>query len=332
LPLNIESKGGREMETRKGWSVIMIGIVISVIIGISDAVAASVYPTRPIDLVIPYGPGGGTDVTVKLYKDKVEKLLGQPTVMMYKPGAGGVIAGIYVKESKPDGYTFMVISNPSLILSMLTRKADFTLDDFAPVCTITLFPIMFCVKADSPYKTLEDFVQAAKTKKMKYSSTGAYSPGQMYVEAIGRQAGFQAIHVPAGGGAKAMTAVLGGHVELSVCSATGIESQLRVLAVVLQHRAEAYPDVPTLKELGYPIALESYYSLFAPKGTPKEILDRIYGAYRRTLEEDREEITKRAKGIHQVPRVLGPEELGKISQESYVFYKDMISKMGTPVK
>jgi tripartite-type tricarboxylate transporter receptor subunit TctC len=320
------------MDTRKKWTMMIAGTLVFLMIGISDAVAASAYPTRPIELVIPYGPGGGTDVTVKLYKDKVEKLLGQPTVMVYKPGAGGVIAGTHVKESKPDGYTFMVISNPSLILSMLTRKADFTLDDFAPVCTITLFPIMFCVKADSPYKTLDDFVQAAKTKKMKYSSTGAYSPGQMYVEAIGRQAGFQAIHVPAGGGAKAMTAVLGGHVDLSVCSATGVESQLRVLAVVLKNRLEAYPDVPTLKELGYPIALESYYSLFAPKGTPKEILNKIYGAYRRTLEEDREEINRRAKGIHQVPRVLGPEELEKLSQESYVFYKDMVSKMGPPAK
>jgi tripartite-type tricarboxylate transporter receptor subunit TctC len=212
------------METTKGWSVIIIGIVMSVIIGISDAVAASVYPTRPIDFVIPYGPGGGTDVTMKLYKDKVEKLLGQPTVMMYKPGAGGVIAGTYVKESN----TALAISN-QFDSFHVTRKADFTLDDFAPVCTLAIGPVTFCVKADSPYKTMKDFIQAAKTKKMKYSTNTAYSPGQMFVEAIGRQAGFQATHVPAGGGAKAMTAVGG---MLTCRLFDGMENQLRVLAVV----------------------------------------------------------------------------------------------------
>ena len=310
----------------------VVGIIVFLMIGISDALAASVYPTRPIEFVIPYGPGGGTDVTVRLYKDKVEKLLGQPIVTTYKPGAGGVIAGTYVKGSKPDGHTLLVISNTSLPLSILTRKADFTIDDFAPVCTLTVAPITFCVKADSPYKTMKDFIQAAKTKKMKYSSTGAFSPGQMFVEAIGRQEGFQAIHVPAGGGTKAMTAVLGGHVDLSAVAATGMESQLRVLAVVLENRWDAFPDVPTLKELGYPIALEACFSLFAPKETPKEILDKIYGAYRKTLEEDREEINKRAKGIHQIARVLGPEELDKISRDGYDFFKDMISKMGPPAK
>ena len=149
----------------------------------------------------------------------------------------------------------------------------------------------------------------------------------MIVEAIGRQEGFQAIPVPMGGGAKAMSAVLGGHVDMSGVSPTGIESQLRILAVVLQNRWEAYPDVPTLKELGYPIGLEVYFSLYAPKGTPKEIVDKIHGAYKKVLEEDREEITKRAKGINQIARVLGAEELGKMSWDSYDFLKTMISKM-----
>ena len=114
-------------------------------------------------------------------------------------------------------------------------------------------------------------------------------------------------------------------------SPTGIESQLRILAVVLQNRWEAYPDVPTLKELGYPIGPEVYFSLYAPKGTPKEIVDRIHGAYTRVLAEHREEITKRAKGINQIARVLGPEELGKMSRDSYDFVKTMVSKIQAPV-
>jgi tripartite-type tricarboxylate transporter receptor subunit TctC len=328
----MERKGGRKMDTRKKFALTLVGIMVFFMIGISDAPAAPDYPTRSIEFVIPYGPGGGTDVTVRLYKDKVEKLLGQPIVTVYKPGAGGVIAGTYVKGSKPDGYALLVISNTSIALSILTRKADFTIDDFAPVCTLAIGPVTFCVKPDSPYKTMKDFIQAAKTKKMKYSTNTAYSPGQMFFEAIGKQEGFQATHVPAGDGAKAMAAVLGGHVDLSAVAATGMESQLRVLAVVMQNRWDAFPDVPTLKELGFPITQEVCFSLFAPKGTPKEILDKIYGAYRKTLDEDREEITKRAKGIHQIARVLGPEELGKITRDSYDFFKDMMSRMGPPAK
>jgi tripartite-type tricarboxylate transporter receptor subunit TctC len=268
---------------------------------------------------------------VRLFKDHVEKLLGQPMVMIYKPGAAGVIAGAYVKESKPDGYTFFVISNTSLVSSMVTRKADFTLDDFTPICTLTLSPIIFAVKKDSPYKTFKDFTEAATTKKLKYGTTAALSATQLIVEAIGRQEGFQAIHVPIAGGAKAMATVLGGHVDMAGVSPTGIESQLRILAVVLQNRWEAYPDVPTLKELGYPIGPEVYFSLYAPKGTPKEIVDRIHGAYTRVLAEHREEITKRAKGINQIARVLGPEELGKMSRDSYDFVKTMVSKIQAPV-
>ncbi len=319
------------MKTRRGWTVVVVGIMVSLLIGVSPALTAADYPTRSMDYVIPFGPGGGTDLTVRLYKDKVEKLLGQPIVMTYKPGAGGVIAGRYVKESKPDGYTLLVISTTNLLLSMLARKADFALDDFIPICTLTLSPIIFAVMKDTPYKTMKDFTEAAKTKNMKYGTTGVYSPGHLYMEAIGRLAGFKATVVPIGGGAKAMAAVLGGHIDMSVVSPTGVESQLRILAVNTVDRWEAYPDVPTLKELGYPVGLEGYFSLFAPKGTPKEIVDKVYEAYKKVLEEDREEITKRVKSTHQVARILGPEALGKMTQGGYVFFKDMLSKMERPV-
>jgi tripartite-type tricarboxylate transporter receptor subunit TctC len=103
----MESKGSREMETRKGWTMVIVGILISLMIGISAAPAASDYPTRYIDLIVPYSPGGATDGIARLYKDKVEKLLGQPFSFVYKPGAGGTIAGSYVKESKSDGYTLL---------------------------------------------------------------------------------------------------------------------------------------------------------------------------------------------------------------------------------
>jgi len=320
------------MKTRKGWTAVIVGIAVSLLVGVSPALAASDYPTRAIDVVIPFGPGGGTDLTVRLFKDHVEKILGQPMITIYKPGAAGVIAGAYVKEKAPDGYTLFVISNTSLVSSILARKANFTLDDFVPIATLTLSPNIFAVNKDSPYKTFKDFTEAAKTKTMKYATTSPFSTGHVIIEAIGRKEGFTALHVPAGGGAKAATAVLGGHVDASFVAPVGIESQLRIIAVNMAERWEAVPDVPTLVELGYPSVLETYFAVFAPKGTPKEIIAKIHGAYVKAFEENKEEITKVSKNTHQIARVLGPAELEKITRDSHAFFKDMLEKIKAPAK
>ncbi|MGZ9005511.1 MAG: tripartite tricarboxylate transporter substrate binding protein, partial [Burkholderiales bacterium] len=241
------------MATRTASKVMVVGIVALLLIGASAASAAAAaasYPNRPMEYVIPFGPGGGTDLTLRLYKDKVEKILGQPIVMTYKPGAGGVVAGGYVMTTKPDGHTIFTISNTSLVTSILARKASFTLDDFAPVCTLTLTTTMLVVKRESPYKTLKDFIEAAKSQKMTFSTTAAFSAAHFIIEAIGRQEGFQAKAVAMGGGAKAMLAVLGGHVDMAAVSATGIENQLRILAVNTTERWPYHPEVPTLRELG----------------------------------------------------------------------------------
>ena len=307
------------------------GIVMSFMIGISGALAASDYPTRYIDVVIPYGPGGSTDSVIRLYKDKVEKILGQPIVVIYKPGAAGVTAGEHVRQSKPDGYTIFMSSDAALVTSILVKKASFTLDDFAPICTLTTTTTYLCVKKDSPYKTMVDFIQAAKTKKLTYTTSSAFDTGHIVVEAISRQAGFKAIPIPGGGGAKAMTAVLGGHVVMSGVAATGMESQLRVLATVNPTRTEAYPDVPTLKELGFPsLAWGTYFTLWAPKGTPKEIIDKLHGAFSNALDNNKAEMINRTKAINHIPKVLSPKETLETATAKYNTFKKMYTEMKVP--
>lgn len=320
------------MMTSKGWTIVIVEIVVCFMVGISTTIAETDYPTRNINLVVPMAPGGATDSILRLYKDKVEKRLGQPTVMIYKPGAGGVVAGTYVKDSKPDGYTLLVASSNTMILGKLTRKADYSLDDFIPVCSLALSPSIFCVRPDSPYKTMKDFFQAAKTKKLKYSTTGAYQLPQLIIDDIGKKEGSQVIAVPMNGAAQAMTAVLGGHVDMSGSSPTGIEDQLRILAVLLKDRWVTQPDVPTLKELGYPYEFEIYYSIFTPKGTPKKIIDEIYRAFKEVLMENNEEIGRRAKGIRAIPRVLNPEEMGKLFREQTDFLIKLLSNSGALIK
>lgn len=325
------------MEKGKTWAIYLTVVILFIVGETSFALAASSdYPTRSIDVVQPYGPGGGTDMASRLFKEKVEKILGKPLVPSYKPGSAGVVANLYVKGAKPDGYTLLMTSSSTLTIPQLTNpKVDYSLDDFTPILNYTYNPQIFCVKYDAPYKTMQDFIQTAKTKKMTYSTPGVFSIAHIGMEALGRAAGFRATHVPysAGAGA-AMTAVIGGHVEMVVCGPAGMlgPGRLRVLAVGSETRWEIQPDVPTLKELGYPVLVDIYFSLWGPKGIPNEAVNKLYSAHRKALEEDREEIIKRAQAADQMIRLLGPDETGKTYREVYESYKKEIGRMGPPQK
>lgn len=325
------------MRIAKQGMVFLVGVVMGLVGGVSFSLGASDYPAHYIEVIIPYTPGAGMDMGSRIFKDKVEKVLGQPLVYTYKPGATGVVGSLYAKGCKPDGYTLLVAGTSSFILPPLTKRgqgANYTMDDFTPVCTFSYTPSIFCVKKDGPYMTMQDFIQAARTKKLKYSTTGVFGGGHITMEALSRVAGFQAIHLPYSSGAgAAMTAVLGGHADISLSSPAGIEAQLRIVAVDQEKRAELLPDVPTLKELGYPISKDpTYYSLWAPKGTPREAVDKIYASYKKALEENKEEIRKRGEGVNHIPVVLGPEELLRIYRTTSDFFREQIAKMGAPTK
>lgn len=153
---------------KKQWNqIISVVVFVAVLLcGISSLLAQSDYPTRPIEVVFPFNPGGGADISFRLYKDRVENILKQPIICNYKPGAGGMLATVFVKDTKPDGYTLVVASDSTLSIPPLTkREAKYSLDDFSPVATLTRSPMLLCVKQDSPNKTIHEFVEAAKKKE-----------------------------------------------------------------------------------------------------------------------------------------------------------------------
>jgi tripartite-type tricarboxylate transporter receptor subunit TctC len=259
----------------------------------------------------------------------VEKILKQPIIFTYKPGAAGLTGTLYAKSLKPDGYSLLAASPSTFILPPLTRKtADYTLDDFTPILNLTTIPQAFCVPENSPYKTMRDLIEGAKTKKLQYSTHGAYTIAHIAMEALGKMAGFKAIHIPYKGAAAAMTAAIGGHVDMA-CSATTAfvgPGRLRLLAVASDHRLEGYPDVPTLKELGYPIYGQVYYSIWGPKGVPEEIVGTLTDAYEKAFEQNREEITKIAKSQEHTILFLKNKELKKSFQEQHDFYKKFLAE------
>ena len=265
-------------------------------VAFSPAMAQSPYPDRPIDLVIGYQPGGAMDFIQAVYKDRVTKILGQPIASLFKPGAGGAIGAAYVAKSKPDGYTLYFGSNATMVFIPLTKKdIGYVPEDLTPICNLTLSPNLLCVKDDSPYKTLKDFIEAAKTKKMKYATYGVNSGPHILMEALGRLAGFKGTHIPYPGAGPAYVACLGGHVDMAVSTGTGGmvgPGRLRILAVTGEQRYDLQPEIPTLKEIGYNIVVPVMFYLWAPKDTPGENIQKIADAYKKATEEGREEIRK----------------------------------------
>ena len=322
------------MKKQKNQIIFTVVFVAVSLCSISSLLAQSGYPTQPIEVVFPFNPGGGADISFRLYKDRVENILKQPIICNYKPGAGGMLATVFVKDTKQDGYTLVEASDSSLSIPPLTKKeAKYTLDDFSSVATLTRSPMILCVKQDSLYKTIQEFIEGAKKKKMTYSTTGTGSNPHIVMEAVSRAAGFQAIHIPySAGGAASMTAVLGGHVDFSFCNPTGLERQLRVLAVGEDTRSELYPDLPNFRELGYPVGLTVYFTLWGPKGIPRDIVDKINRAFKGALDESGGEISKRARDMGYVAVVLSPEELRKVYQSNYDFLKEEVKRMGLAPK
>jgi tripartite-type tricarboxylate transporter receptor subunit TctC len=318
------------MEKRKGCKILLVAFITLIIRGVPMALAASDYPNRPIEIIIPNEPGAAMDFVNTLFKTKVEKIIGQPMILVFKPGAMGMIGTSYTNGSKPDGYTLMAATPSTLLLPMLTNKeVKYTLNDFVPICNLTVIPTCYVVNDNSPYKTMQEFIQAAKTKKMKYATYGAFSTAHIAMEALGKAAGFQATHIPYKGAAAAMTAAMGGHVDMAIANNSSFvgPGKLRMLVNDLEKRSENHPDVPTLKELGYPAPSQVYYSLWGPKGIPKDIVNKIYEAYKKAIEANRDELTKATKGQDHTIVFSGGEELGKIYKDQIDYYKKMLKQI-----
>ena len=312
---------------------LLVGFAALFLVRASLAQTTSNYPNRPIEIILPTSPGGGLDFTLNLLKNRVEKLLGQPMVYIYKPGAGGATGTVYAKGCKTDGYTLVGSTISTLVICPLTMKgADYSMADFTPICSITTNPIVICVKEDSPYKTMQDFIQIAKTKGMKYATPGALTSPHILMEAMGRMAGFKATHIPHSGALAGMAAVLGGHIDALVSSSPGVvgPGKLRIIAIVNieDKRMEDYPNIPTLKELGFPFTYAPVNALWAPKGVPKEIVDKIYKSYKKAYDENKEETDRIAKTGEQTVLILSGAELRKKYQEQYDFFEKTVGEMG----
>lgn len=285
------------MKFRKSIVVLMAMLVGAGLLGLIPklAVAHEAYPTRPVQVIVPFPPGGVADLVARPLAAAMEKILKQPVVVANKTGAGGAVGMQAAAVSKADGYTLMVglssISVMPEVDKIFGRPQTYKMEDFAPIALLTSDPTILVIKKEAPWKNVADFVEDAKRRsnEIKYSSSGVYGTMHVAMEMFAHAAGIKLRHIPTAGGGPALTALLGGHVE---CLSGGPNvsiphikaGTLRVLAGWGGKRLPALPEVPTLKELGYEDAEFYIWSgLFAPKATPPGVIKILREATRQAV-------------------------------------------------
>jgi tripartite-type tricarboxylate transporter receptor subunit TctC len=296
------------------------------------------YPTRPITLIVPFSPGGGSDVASKIVAQKISEFLGQPVVSEYKPGAAGAIGATYVAKAKPDGYTVLVATESPMVISPLVKPGlGYVLEDFLPICGYSKTPVILNAKTDGPWKTLPEFIEDAKKNpgRYRYGTFGALSVGNFIMELLCKQAGIKLILIPFGGSPQANAALLGGHVDIAVTAGTGglyKAGSLKTIAVAEKKRLPDMQEVPTLTELGYPIQLGAQMAHCVPKGTPKEIIDKLYDAHKKAFAKYGKEMESAFQKVELYLSFLNPEEIQQLYQEERKVYYEIAKELGVLVK
>jgi tripartite-type tricarboxylate transporter receptor subunit TctC len=255
-------------------------------------VQAQDYPTKPISMIVAFPPGGVAELVGRPLAASMEKTLGQPVIILNRPGAGGAVGTTVAAKAAPDGYTIlMTLSSISIfpVSDPLEGKpAPYQLSDFMPIALVSADPTVLVVSADSPYKTVQDFVAAAKANpsKINYSSSGVYGTLHVAMEMFAGAAGIQLFHIPYQGGGPAATALLGGQVQALASGPTAVIGQIkggkmRALAGWGATRLALMPELPTFKELGYKdVEFYIWSGVVAPAAIPPIVQHKLRAAVR----------------------------------------------------
>jgi tripartite-type tricarboxylate transporter receptor subunit TctC len=310
--------------------VVVSTVFLSVLI---QPAAAQPFPSKPITMVVPYAPGGNVDVTARVLQAAIGDALGQPVVIENRPGGAGLIAGDYVARADPDGHTLFVGSNGPIILGPLTMaKPAYQWEQaFAPVSSLAIATNMLLVRPSLPVKSVKELVDYAKQNpnKLTLATSSIASINHFLGELFKLKAGITWTEVHYRGNALAINDLIAGHVDVGfqqlVDAAQHLRSgKLRALAVPGKVRAAAVPDVPTMAEAGYPeVDGVTFNGIFAPKATPRPVIDRLSGVVRAALQKQ--------NAIDQLA-ALGSQARGSTPEEFTRFLQDETSKWGELVR
>ena len=305
-------------------------------LGISAAFAQGAYPNKPIRWIIPYAPGGGTDVIARPIALKLGEALGQPIVYENRGGGGGLIAGEFVARSAPDGYTMLVGSgNTHTFPTLLYDKVQYDpVKDYAPITNFVDVPNVLVAHPSFPAKTAQEIIAYGRANpgKINWASSGNGAGGHLALVLFAQQAGIKVVHVPFKGAGPAVVAVLGAETDLLFAN-TGVflghiqAGKLRPIAVCALTRLPLFPNVPTLNEAGFPgFQSSTYYGLLAPAGTPRPIINRLHAELVKIIKSP--ESLERLASVGAMPVANTPEQFAEANRLDVEKWAKVIKEHG----
>ena len=312
-----------------GRTKITACLVLLMLLAISFAVVqAQEFPTKPVTLIIPFGPGGASDLTARAFVGAAHEYLGQPVIIQLKPGGGGAIASDIVAKAAPDGYTLLMGgTGPNTALPAIEGRSRGP-EDLAAACRINYNASLVLVPANAPYKTMQELIQYAKANpdKLRFGHTGLWGAGDLQWKQIQMKTGIKAKIIPYDGGGEALIGLLGGHIDVSCLYPTQSTphikaGKLRALAVTDSKRDPDFPDVPTLREAGIDVISIIWKGALAPKATPRPIIDKLALAFKK-MSEDKSSVAM-IRQLGDNFHYMGPDELTKFWKEEFEACKEI---------
>jgi tripartite-type tricarboxylate transporter receptor subunit TctC len=315
----------------------LLGTALLAIPILGSVAQAEDYPSRPVRIVVPFGPGGPADVAARLIGNVLQESLGQPFVVENRTGAGGVIGTQEVAKSPPDGYTLLMMSNTQTANESLVPPAQRKYElmrDLVPIAPVNSSDLVIVVHPDVPAKTLAEFIALAKSQpgKLNYASSGQGTPYHMAGELFKTTAGVDIVHVPYRNSGEARSGVIGGQVQMMIDAVPAMapninEKQVRALATTGAARSSVLPDVPTVIEAGVPgYEATIWLGLMAPAGTPKPIIEKLNAAVNAFVK--RPDIVKLWREQGALPMSMSPEEFDKFLRGDIVKWAEVVKKFG----
>jgi tripartite-type tricarboxylate transporter receptor subunit TctC len=316
------------------------GLVIALLAFLAASARAEDYPTRPIRILVPYAPGGISDIAARIVAGKLTDVFGQQVIVENRPGGNGFIAVADAAKAAPDGYTLVLVTAGDVAINpTLFKDIPYDVDrDLAPIAAVSDAPVVLAANGATPYKSAADVIAAAKAKpeSLSVSTPGYGTINQLILESIALNTGTKFVHVPYKGGAPAAQALVAGDVPLGVLASSSVApyvptGQIRVLAVGSSVRSALNPDWPTLKEAGAgDINASNWTALLAPKATPQPIIDKLNAKVVEILNLPDVKQKFAAGGVATIPST--PAELSAKIKHDAESYRTIIEKANVHVE
>ncbi|HET9734386.1 MAG TPA: tripartite tricarboxylate transporter substrate binding protein [Burkholderiales bacterium] len=312
-------------------------IVLGLLLACAATLAqAQAFPARPVTLLITFPPGGPTDIAGRALAEATSKYLGQPVVVENRPGATGTLGAAALVNARPDGYTVSMTPITVFRLPHMDNVAFDPIKDIRYVMGVSGYVFAVIVRADAPWKTMQELVAYAKAnpEKVTYGSHGIGGSVHLAMEELSAAQGVKFTHVPYKGSADMLTAMLGGHINVAVDSTGAVPhvaaGKARVLAVFTEKRAAVWPEVPTLLELGYGIVSTSPYGIGVPAATPDAVVKTLHDAFKKGLEDPAH--LKVLEKYNQPVWYQSSEDYTKFARETYERERQIIQRIGLAKK